>query len=80
MKILLRRSKKVTKRQESKNALYMMWGTMGEIMAALVGRWKERTRANPDGISVTDNLTPCTGAVKNIKRTVTTGAISICCR
>ena len=25
----------------------MLWGTMGKILAALVGRWKERTQANP---------------------------------
>ena len=49
-KILLRRSKKSPRGRKQKRPMYMMlWGTMGEILAALVGRLKERTQAKPAG-------------------------------
>ena len=35
--------------KQERPTMYMMWGTMGEILAALVGRWKERTQAKPAG-------------------------------
>ena len=35
--------------KQERPTMYMMWGTMCEILAALVGRLKERTQAKPAG-------------------------------